>query len=186
MNSRRKSRRVRRHRRRVPVLMGKFGVGVWMMGCALMTGSLYCVAGSDSVNFNVKVTIVQKTCDVNGNNPIHVDFGDLIIKNINGVAYEKPITYTLDCDDAALSQSLRLQFAGTGASFGSGLLRTSEPELGLRFKQNGTVFALNQWVSFQYGNPPHLSVVPVTSAAEGLGVNDGEFNASATFNVEYQ
>lgn len=160
----------------------------WFLGCLVRTvwifsaGSL--AAGTDTANFNVKVTIVQKTCDVNNNNPIHVEFGDLIIKHIDGAAYEKNIPYTLDCDDTPLAQGLKLQFAGTGASFNGNLLRTSEPDLGLRFKSNGTVFPLNGWVNFMYGNPPTLSVVPVVSDVNGL--NDGEFTATATFNVEYQ
>lgn len=155
-----------------------------IVSMALLCSAGSWAAGSDSVNFNVKVTIVQKTCDVNNNNPIHVDFGDLIIKHIDGVAYEKNIPYTLDCDDAPLAQGLKLQFAGTGASFNGNFLRTSEPDLGLRFKANNVPFSLNNWVNFTYGNPPTLSVVPVASDVNGL--NDGEFTATATFNVEYQ
>lgn len=146
--------------------------------------SLHSQAGSDSVNFKVKVTIVQKTCDVNGNNPIHVNFGDMIIKNIDGAMYEQPIPYTLDCEDASSSQGLKLQISGNAANFNSNLLRTSEPNLGLRFKQNNTVFSRDAWVNFTYGSPPSLSVVPVAYGLDGL--NDGDFTASATFNVEYQ
>ncbi|HHQ2586747.1 TPA: fimbrial protein [Providencia rettgeri] len=150
----------------------------------LLLVSCYSQAASDSVNFRVKVTIVQKTCDVNGNDPIHVDFGDMIIKNIDGVMYERNIPYTLDCEDASSSQGLKLQISGSGASFNSDLLRTSESNLGLRFKRNNMVFARNTWVNFTYGSPPNLSVVPVVYGQNGL--DDGEFIASATFNVEYQ
>lgn len=144
----------------------------------------YSQAASDSVNFQVKIEIQQKTCDVNDNNPIHVDFGDMIIKNIDGAMYEQPIPYTLDCDDASSSQGLKLQIFGGQAHFNSNLLGTSEPNLGLRFKYNNTVFARNAWIDFTYGSQPNLSVVPVAYGQGGL--NDGDFTASATFNVEYQ
>lgn len=156
-----------------------------MLGMSsLFIGCGYSQAASDSVNFRVKVEIQQKTCDVNDNNPIHVDFGDMIIKNIDGAMYEKSILYTLDCEDTSNSQGLKLQISGNGANFNNDLLQTSEPNLGLRFKQNNIVFARNAWVNFTYGSPPNLSVVPVAYGQDGL--NDGDFTAAATFNVEYQ
>ncbi|MEQ4626171.1 fimbrial protein [Providencia manganoxydans] len=155
----------------------------WLMSGALMW-SLHSQAGSDSVNFNVKVSVVQSTCQVNNNEPITVEFGDMQINTIDGVNYEMPIYYTLQCAGAANNQGLKLQFSGTGANFNSGLLKTSESALGLRFKSDGAVFAVNDWVPFTYGDLPDLSVVPVLSSP--IGVDSGDFFASATFNVEYE
>ncbi|MBO0160183.1 hypothetical protein, partial [Vibrio parahaemolyticus] len=90
-------------------------------------------------------------------------------KNIDGVAYEQPIDYTLDCDDATNSTPLKLRFENnSGANFNANLLRTSEPNLGLRVKQDGYPFAFNNWVYFTYGNQPELSVVPVARGSAGI------------------
>lgn len=150
----------------------------------ILGGSMGAQAGSASANFNVKVTIVQNTCVVNNNQPIDVDFGEMLISDIDGVKFEEDIPYTLQCDGADSTQGVKLSFQGTGAGFNSSLLKASEPALGLRFKQNNTVFALNDEVSFTYGSKPSLSVVPVLSSP--TGVSSGESTATATFNVEYQ
>ncbi|MEQ4669915.1 fimbrial protein [Providencia manganoxydans] len=139
------------------------------------------------MDFTVKVRIELKTCDVNDNEIIEVDFGDMIIKNIDGVAYERPIPYSLHCDDAVNGTSLNLFFEdNTGADFTAGgyrLLRTDRTGLGLLVKQNGHPFSFNDEIPFSYGNEPTLTVVPVKNA--NVGLDDGEFDASALLTVEY-
>lgn len=171
--------------------MKRMGVKrAWCYGVLLGAISLpiSSFAGSDQLNFTVKVRIELKTCDVNDNQTIEVEFGDMIIKNIDGVAYERPIEYTLDCEDATNSTPLRLRFENNaGASFTKGgyrLLRTSERNLGLMIKKDGNPFSFDSWVSFTYGNAPTLTVVPVTNGTGGL--NDGEFDATALLTVEYE
>lgn len=163
----------------------KSGVVIALMVLALSTWSSLSYAISDSVSFDVKVTIVTKTCIVNNNNPISVEFGEMIINKIKDGIYEQNIPYTLDCDEPATGQGLRLQFLGTGAVFNTNLLQTSERDLGLQFKINGNAFNLNTWQNFAYTNTlPSLSVLAVASSIGGI--DDGEFTATATFNVEYQ
>ncbi|MCV5778905.1 hypothetical protein OFN45_31845, partial [Escherichia coli] len=48
-------------------------------------------------------------CTVKGSN---VDFGDVIIKKINGTEYRKDAGYTLNCANS-LSDDLQMQFKGT-------------------------------------------------------------------------
>lgn len=156
-----------------------------LMVLSLSTYSSLSYAVSDSVSFDVEVTVVAKTCEVNDNNPITVEFGDMIINKIKDGIYEQPIPYTLDCGEAPAGQLLRLQFSGTGAPFDSNLLRTSERDLGLQFKINGNKFNLNAWQNFNYTNTlPVLAVLAVASSVGGI--EDDEFTATATFNVEYQ
>lgn len=145
-----------------------------------------CLAGSDQLPFTVKVRIETKTCDVNNNQPIDVEFGDMIIKNIDGSDYEQPVPYQLTCADSANGTKMKLRFeGGSGAAlFNSDLLKTSENDLGLQFKYNNTKFAYNSWVPFTSGNQPTLTVVPVPSG-DG-GINDGELTATALLSVEYE
>lgn len=169
---------------KVHIRLKSVGIAALMM-LSLSTWSPLSYAISDNVNFNVKVTVVAKTCEVNDNNPITVEFNDMIINKIKDGIYEQPIPYTLDCDGPPAGQLLRLQFLGVGASFNSNLLQTSERDLGLQFKMDGNNFNLNSWQNFTYTNTlPSLSVLAVASSVGGI--EDGEFTATATFNVEYQ
>ncbi|MDV5227252.1 fimbrial protein [Providencia rettgeri] len=159
-----------------------------LLGSALLvTGTAWAA----TYTLTVKVTVVERTCDIYGNGglgqPISVDLGDIIIKNIDGVSYKKTdIPYTLRCDDAASNPALKLKFDGsqmTGAA-ANVLKIPNNDNVGLRLLANGTNLNLGTWRNFNYNTQPTLSVVPVTNGQGG--VNDGEFNASATLSVEYQ
>lgn len=140
----------------------------------------------------VKVTVVEKTCDIYGDGPgqpITVDMGNLIIKNISKVDnYGKTdILYTLDCEDAASNPALKLKFAGPRmkGQDANVLATTSDPNLGLRLMIDDTKpLNLGTWQEFHYNTKPTLSVIPVGSG-DG-GINDGVMEASATLSVEYQ
>nr|WP_232004578.1 fimbrial protein [Providencia rustigianii] len=116
---------------------------------------------------------------------MEVNFGDMIIKNIDGLNYEQTIPYTLKCDGAESNTKLKLRFENnSGAKFNSKLLKTSEPNLGLKIKRNGQDLSINDWVIFDYENKPLLTVVPITNSSGGL--NEGEFDATALLTVEYE
>lgn len=145
---------------------------------------------AETFTLTVKVTVVEKTCDIYGNGgpgqPISVDMGDIIIKNIDGQSYAKTdIPYTLDCEDSADNSALKLKFDGTQMTGQvANVLKTSENNMGLRLLADGINLNLATWHNFNYASKPVLSVVPVSSGTGG--VNDGAFTASATLSVEYQ
>lgn len=165
--------------------------------CSITVGLImgsYLLASTQSLadvfNIQVKVTVVAKTCDIYGNGgfgqPISVDMGDIIIKNIDGQSYAKTdIPYTLDCEDSAENPALKLKFDGTRMpTQAANVLKTSENNIGLRLLADGTNLNLATWRDFNYNTKPTLSVVPVASGTGG--VNDGVFTAYATLSVEYQ
>lgn len=162
------------------------------LACNLFVSGVMLFSGSvlaETYTLTVKVTVVEKTCDVYGNGgsgqPISVDMGDIIIKNINGVDYAKTnIPYILDCEDAGDNPALKLKFDGTQMpGQAANVLKTSENNLGLRLLADDTNLNLATWRNFNYNTQPTLSVVPVSS---GEGINDDTFTASATLSVEYQ
>ncbi|MEQ5112162.1 fimbrial protein [Providencia vermicola] len=146
------------------------------------------IAFAETYTLKVKITVVEKTCDIYGNGginqPITVNLGDITIKKIDGVQYETDIPYTIDCEDSAQNPKLKLKFDGASSPFNANLLKTQDPNLGLRFKAGNTLLNLGAWEYFNYATRPTLSVVPVTSQTGG--VKDGELDASATLSVEYQ
>lgn len=147
-------------------------------------------AGSDNLSFDVKVTIVTRTCNLNDNLPIDIGFGLVDVPNIDGNSnYVEQISYTLVCDGAQTDPALKFRFSGQEASFGTGLLRTTESNLAIKLKQgkdlNSTQdFSLNSFVNFQYSTPPVITATLVKSNTGGI--DDGDFSASSTFTVEYQ
>lgn len=160
--------------------------------CALIiVGNLGIFSGqilAETFNIVVKVTLVKKACDIYGiggkNDPITVDFEDMIIKQIDGQQYEKVINYTISCEDSADNPALKLQFNGDGAPFDSTLLRTEDNDLGLKFRINHTkTLALSQWEYFNYANKPILSAIPVKKI--NGNVRGGTLKASGTLTVEY-
>lgn len=144
---------------------------------------------AETYTLTVKVTVVEKTCDIYGNDgigqPITVDMGDLIIKNIDGVSYGKTdIQYQLQCEDANENPALKLKFDGPRMSgLAANVLSTSDPNLGLKLMANNTNLNLGTWRNFNYQTKPTLSVIPISN---GQGINDGQMTASATLSVEYQ
>lgn len=144
---------------------------------------------AETYTLTVKVTVVEKTCDIYGSDgigqPINVTMGDLIIKNIDGVSYgQTEIPYQLQCEDGDQNPALKLKFDGPKMNGqATNVLATSDPNLGLRLMANNTDLSLGIWRDFNYSQPPVLSVIPKGS---GEGINDGQMTASATLSVEYQ
>lgn len=128
--------------------------------------------------------VVPPPCVINGNNAISVDFGnDMLAGRIDGVNYEKPINYTLECTGTA-NNSLKLQFQGSGASFDSTVLTTSKTDLGLELRSDGSKLPLNNWLLFTDPARPVLTAVPVR--ASGSTLSGGAFTATSTLLVDYQ
>lgn len=159
--------------------------GLLMSSLVLFSG----VALAETYTLTVKVTVVEKTCDVYGsggpNQPINVDFGDMVIKNVNGTNYETEIPYTLDCEDAASNPALKLKFDGTRMTGqAANVLTTSDKNLGLRLKVGGSNLNLGAWRNFNYATKPALTATPIGSGTGGI--NDGQMTATGTLSVEYQ
>lgn len=90
---------------------------------------------------------------------------------------------TLACDGSANNPALKLKFSGTPASFNTQYLETSESDLGLEIRVDGTATEPGRWVDFYFNTLPKLTAVPVLK--NGGSVNAGVFNASGTLSVEY-
>lgn len=147
-------------------------------------------ANAEAHSLTVKITVVERTCDIYGNDgigqPINVDLGDVIIKKIDGSSYKKTdINYSLRCDNANENPALKLKFDGPRMSGqAANVLSTSDKNLGLRLMANNGNLNLGTWQNFHYQTKPALSVIPIGSDVGGI--NDGQMSASATLSVEYQ
>lgn len=157
-------------------------------GCLFASGQ--SVAGEFAIL--VKVTVVEKTCDIYGASiglPVQVTFPDMIINQIDGISYGRtPINYNISCDDD--NPAIEIQFTGqdardTNSNFDKGMLKTTENNMAIKILNGSQQLKLNDsWLSFRYNSKPTLYAVAVPSDIGGI--SGGEFEASATLSVRYQ
>lgn len=139
-----------------------------------------------AVQVNFRGGLVEALpCTISNGELIEVDFGDnLVIRNLDGVRYSKPLPYQIDCSGVG---KVKLSLTGVPASFDNMAIQTSLPGLGIRIlMEGGMPFP---WQSSSFGDVdlqslPQLTAVPVANSAQPP--SPGAFTARATLLAEYQ
>jgi type 1 fimbria pilin len=132
----------------------------------------------------VKVTLVKAAgCELNDNQPIVVDFGEVKISQINGVNHTKVVQYTLTCESGA-EKAMKLMIDGNSASFNGDLLATNKTGLAIEIRKEGQALPVNSWVNFTYPDTPTLSVTLIKQS--GATLEAGKFSAGATLMMDFQ
>lgn len=156
------------------------------LSCAL-GGLVLCLASAQAAtqfSFTIKGTAVSgPACTLNANTAIDVKFGSALqTTSIDGSNYATPVPFTLTC--VGNPSSLRLRFEGATTDFGTGVLSTNIPDLGIKLlKPDSSVLAMGEWFTFSYSaTPPAISAVPVKRP--GAILPGGVFNSTATLLVE--
>lgn len=139
---------------------------------------------SNILSLNITGTVITApACTLNDNSAIEVQFGPALqTTSIDGNNYKTPLPFTLTC--VGNPSTLRLQFQGPEAGFGSGVLATNFADLGIQLlKPDNTALALDEWFNFAYtATPPVITAVPVKRT--GSTLPGGMFNSTATLLVE--
>jgi len=148
---------------------------------------------TDAFFVSVKLTVVVEPCVINNNQPIKVEFGDVMTSQVGSAdqvgsaEYLRRVDYQLDCPQGA-STAMKMQIVGSGAFFDSDVLQTKPNEisevLAIELRQGNTKLPINKWLNFTYPNKPDLWAVPVKK--RGATLKGGEFTATATMKVDYQ
>lgn len=110
------------------------------------------MAGGKIVNLTLRVLVDgPPPCSVQGS---AVEFGNVIIKGINGTNYRQPIGYTLNCSNS-VSDDLQMQLQATTTTInGETVLSTGINGFGIRI-QNAADHSLvtvgnSSWLPHQY------------------------------------
>ncbi len=147
--------------------------------------SMACILISSvqAVQVSFQGTLVDALpCSINNDQLIEVDFGDgVIIRNINGVRYSKPVPYQIVCSAPG---TVRLSVNGTPTHFDGAAIQTDAPGLGIHLTQAGQPFTLNTPIAVDPSNPPTLLAVLVSDPVQPP--SPGAFTAGATLLAEYQ
>lgn len=160
--------------------------------CAGGVTGLLCLllGGAQASTTNFKGNLVgNPLCVVNDNQPITVEFGDILTKDVQkiiAIQYERDVPYTLECDDASDSDTIVLSINGNPFWYSpTAAIVTSKAELGLVFYVNGEFAYLNTDYPFSYNNEPTITVRPWGSPS--LRDNEsGDFSAVASLTMGYQ
>jgi type 1 fimbria pilin len=156
----------------------------WLMLAGLSAVLPMLALASASTTLTVKVTVVAPPpCVVNNDQPIEVEFGDVMTTRVDGDNYKMPVNYTLRCVEGH-SNEMRLQVKGSRATFDGTLLQTNKVGLGIELRDSNGKVAVNNWLEFSYPKKPVLWAVPVKQL--GATLTGGEFRAGATMKVDYQ
>lgn len=154
----------------------------WKILAALM--SALPVMAASSATVTVKVTVVaQPRCVINENQPIEVEFIDVMTTQVDGYNNKRPVPYSLSCTGDT-PEAMKLQVKGTGAAFDVEVLQTTKTGLGIELQQGDRKVAVNQWLNFTYPDKPELWAVLVKQS--GATLTGGDFSAGATMAVDYQ
>lgn len=128
---------------------------------------------------------VPPACTINNGNLIEINFGDKVgVNKVDGENYQQAINYQINCNPGSPEWSLGLSFNGSATNFDTAAVQTNVNGLGVRIKQGGQPFVMNQRISINALAPPILVAVPVKDPKVELV--EGTFEATATLQADYQ
>lgn len=172
----------------------------WRLACALASLSLLVPssvkAGSDTLLLTITAEVVSQPCFLRpGDELIQLDFGDIVNKSLllYGRTPGKPFTLHLEECDPTIASSVRVTFAGKGASENSSLLAlaggSAAKGIAIGFEQGGEPLPLNQ-ASRAQALASGLNTLDFTAYVQLLpsgqaSLAPGAFNASASFTLDY-
>lgn len=144
---------------------------------------------TETIKFSIVGSVVSKPqCQISDSKTIEINFGDNIeINNISSGKYEREIPYDITCDGESDELQLTLKISGNAVSFDpdNATVRTNEQEnLGIKIFHDGKPFELDKSIPINANNIPKLHAVLIKND-EGELI-EGEFNANATIEAEYQ
>lgn len=158
--------------------------------CLLLLSSLtncFAAQTGDQVSYDFKGTFVLSTpCTVNDDEVINVNFGNVGVTHVDGIAFSQPIPYTVNCHGAVDNSPLKLTISGTAENFDEAAVTTSAEGLGIQIQANGIPLKLNQPLSTTLGaiSSLKLTAVPVKDPLKEL--TEQPFTATATLTADYQ
>lgn len=158
--------------------MKKITLIILLSGC-------FAVQAADNLKFHGTL-ISPPNCSINSGNTIEIPFGDVLINKIDGTRYMKDVPYEITCDSAVRdpSMAMTLTLTGTPVGFNNAALSTNVAGLGIEIQQDEQPFTLGTTIPVNEQSKPVLKAVPVKQS--GAALKEGDFDATATLQVDYQ
>lgn len=156
--------------------------------CAVALSGETAFAASKTVDMKLHIVInAPLPCTITGS---EVEFGNVLITDIESGNYQQKVGYSLNCS-GRVSDFLKLQIQGTAVNInGESVLQTSVADLGIRLQSatDSTIIppGTTDWLPFQYRADSIPGIQAVLVKKNGVTLTGGEFNAAATLVVDYQ
>lgn len=142
---------------------------------------------SAAENMSFKGTLREDVpCEINGGQPINVNFDTVGVNKIDGERYRKSFSVRVSCP-AGFDVPYKVHYVGQPSDFDTLALATNIKGLGIKTQwQNNGVFtdlSVGGAINGQADLELHLQVVPVRK--KNVDLAPGAFNANASFRLEY-
>ncbi|MER5116735.1 fimbrial protein [Serratia marcescens] len=155
----------------------------WQCFSSLALGIIVPGVWASNSMLTVSVTVPAPVCIINGNQPVEVDFGQVLAHRVNGDNYRRQVNYSVSCPND-YKNAMKIQLDGKAAEFDPEVLDTSISGLGIRLFNGDGKLPVSSWLNFTYPNAPILYAAPVKQ--ENATLVYGEFSAVAMMRVVYQ
>lgn len=161
-----------------------------LRGAVAVAGLLLSLAAqADNMSFHGRL-IEQAPCTVNNGENMQVEFGDIQVREVNGINHDKSLYVPLKCDG---SVSIMLTHLGAATSFNSAAVQTNIADFGIQlseyYTQNGMAFPMvvgEKVLIFDgSGQPAGLNLGAVPVKKSGVELKTGVFNGVSTLQLEY-
>ncbi|HFF8948033.1 fimbrial protein [Serratia marcescens] len=139
-------------------------------------------------NMSFRGTLLEyPPCEINGGQPVEVNFGDVGVNKIDGEGDAQTFSITFDCEGTGTNKLLR--YLGNAASFDSAAVQSNIPNFGIRLahrSREGIISAFEVGSTLpiaSYAGSSTFIATPVKKA--GATLQEGAFTAGATLQLEY-
>lgn len=149
---------------------------------ALLMALPFITLATSTVTVNVTI-LAPPPCIINDDQPVTVEFGEVMTTRVDGENYKMPVNYTLSCSEMS-SNAMTLAIVGNPTEFDTTSLQTDKNGLGVRLLDGDSPYTINSQIKFTYPDKPELYAIPVQQS--GVTLTGGEFSASATMKIAYQ
>ncbi|EDV8625631.1 fimbrial minor subunit StfF [Salmonella enterica] len=155
------------------------------MALMVLISSSFAAQSAENLKFHGTL-ISPPNCTISHNQTIEVKFGNMLISKIDGTRYAQNVPYEITCDSAVRddTMTMTLTLSGSVTDFNQAAINTSVAGLGIELRQNDEPFTLGSTITVNEQSAPVLKAIPVKKSGDSL--TEGDFDATATLQVDYQ
>lgn len=155
----------------------------------VLVAAVYCGSSVQAAeNMSFRGTLLEyPPCEINGGQPVEIDFGEVGINKIDGENYTRAFTLSYDCEGASTDKILR--YMGNATSFDPAAVQSNVADFGIRLAHRtpeGRVIPLTVGSTLLLTSDMGSSTFVVTPVKKaGAELQEGAFNAGATLQLNY-
>lgn len=149
------------------------------------TGKYGISSGDDLILINISGTLNDnRTCTVNKDNKINIEWTDLVTMNMTGDNYKQNIISSFECNSET---KMTIKISGTEAKFGTGMLLTNSDNVAIQFYSGDAKLAVNKGFSYTWSSSAQLPRINVSPVAKNQQLNQQDaFSAAASLIISFE